>query len=505
MLRTCCQQVVQARGGAYYTTTTKTTTSSSQSTAAAAHSCSSLYRNSNSNNNNNSKNSNSNNNNNNRFLFAINSSKGIVDRLLRSYSQRATAPVNNEEEDRDSNSNSNRPERTIIAQPAMSSGNNIINNNNLKITPSRLDAFIAENLREELITRGSIARSIANGNVFVNGLQTKKKTYKVQRGDVIKCILEPAKTLTAEPENIEIDVVYEDEDVIVINKRAGMVVHPARGHSSGTLVNALLYHCKCPALVVQEGRKIPKSLDFATAEDENDDEDDEDEDVDHDDDEIMPYLGPTASEEDTTVRPGIVHRLDKGTSGLLVCAKNSAAHQNLCDQFAARSVRRLYVALVLGHPNPSEGVVEQPIGRDPRNRLRMSVATSLTSGRFARSNYRTLETFPSSQNTATSASLVEWKLDTGRTHQIRVHSKFLGCGILGDETYDGNKERVKKQLLSNPGIKKVNAEAVGKRSVRPMLHARTIGFTHPRTGESLDFSRDAPDDFLDLLGALKKL
>ena len=367
------------------------------------------------------------------------------------------------------------------------------------IKPSRLDAFIAENLREEKITRGAVARSIANGNVFVNGTKTMKKTYKVQRGDVIRLTIERAKSLTAEPEDIKLDVIYEDEDVIVINKPAGMVVHPAPGHSSGTLVNALLYHCGCPALVVQEGRKIPKSLDFAEVQNEEEEDDDDDDD---DDDEIMPYLGP--EEEDTTVRPGIVHRLDKGTSGLLVCAKNGAAHQHLCDQFAARSVRRLYVALVLGHPNPSAGVVEEPIGRDPKNRLRMSIASSLRTGRFARSNYRTLETFPTSADTATSASLVEWKLDTGRTHQIRVHSKFLGCGILGDETYDGNKERVKKQLLNNPGIKKVNAEAVGKRSVRPMLHARTIGFTHPRTGESLDFSREPPQDFLEVLDALKK-
>ena len=397
-------------------------------------------------------------------------------------------------EEEDNNTNV----REIIAASASGGGGGVV------IKPSRLDAFIAENLREEKITRGAVARSIANGNVFVNGTKTTKKTYKVQRGDVIRLTIERAKSLTAEPEDIKLDVIYEDEDVIVINKPAGMVVHPAPGHSSGTLVNALLYHCGCPALVVQEGRKIPKSLDFAEVQngEEDEEEDDDNDDDDDDDDEIMPYLGP--EEEDTTVRPGIVHRLDKGTSGLLVCAKNGAAHQHLCDQFAARSVRRLYVALVLGHPNPSAGVVEEPIGRDPKNRLRMSIASSLRTGRFARSNYRTLETFPTSADTATSASLVEWKLDTGRTHQIRVHSKFLGCGILGDETYDGNKERVKKQLLNNPGIKKVNAEAVGKRSVRPMLHARTIGFTHPRTGESLDFSREPPQDFLELLDALKK-
>ena len=396
-------------------------------------------------------------------------------------------------EEEDNNTNV----REIIAASASGGGGVVIK-------PSRLDAFIAENLREEKITRGAVARSIANGNVFVNGTKTMKKTYKVQRGDVIRLTIERAKSLTAEPEAIKLDVIYEDEDVIVINKPAGMVVHPAPGHSSGTLVNALLYHCGCPALVVQEGRKIPKSLDFAEVQngEEDEEEDDDNDDDDDDDDEIMPYLGP--EEEDTTVRPGIVHRLDKGTSGLLVCAKNGAAHQHLCDQFAARSVRRLYAALVLGHPNPSAGVVEEPIGRDPKNRLRMSIASSLRTGRFARSNYRTLETFPTSADTATSASLVEWKLDTGRTHQIRVHSKFLGCGILGDETYDGNKERVKKQLLNNPGIKKVNAEAVGKRSVRPMLHARTIGFTHPRTGESLDFSREPPQDFLELLDALKK-
>ena len=399
--------------------------------------------------------------------------------------------------------------REIIAASSSSSSSSSISGD-FKIKPSRLDAFIADHLRSEKITRGAVARSIANGNVFVNGTKTLKKTYKVQRGDVIRLTIEQAKSLTAEPEDIKLNVIYEDEDVIVIDKPAGMVVHPAPGHSNGTLVNALLYHCGCPALVVQEGRKIPKSLDFAEengeedndVNDDDDDDDDDEDDDNNDDDEIMPYLGP--EEEDMTVRPGIVHRLDKGTSGLLVCAKNSSAHQHLCDQFAARSVRRLYVALVLGHPNPSVGVVQEPIGRDPRNRLRMSIASSLGTGRFARSNYRTLETFPTSSDTATSASLVEWKLDTGRTHQIRVHSKFLGCGILGDETYDGNKERVKKQLLNNPGIKKVNAEAVSKRSVRPMLHARTIGFTHPRTGESLDFSREPPQDFLDVLDALKK-
>ena len=215
--------------------------------------------------------------------------------------------VVSEEEDNNTNV------REIIAASASAFG---ANDGGVVIKPSRLDAFIAENLREEKITRGAVARSIANGNVFVNGTKTMKKTYKVQRGDVIRLTIERAKSLTAEPEDIKLDVIYEDEDVIVINKPAGMVVHPAPGHSSGTLVNALLYHCGCPALVVQEGRKIPKSLDFAEVQNEEEEDDDDD-----DDDEMVPYLGP--EEEDTTVRPDR-SPTDKGTSGLLVCAKNGA-------------------------------------------------------------------------------------------------------------------------------------------------------------------------------------
>ena len=339
------------------------------------------------------------------------------------------------------------------------------------VEPSRLDAYVAANVDDASASRARVAAAIKAGMVTLNGKTASKPSRALKPGDVVAGELEPETASEAIPEPwIELDIVYEDSSVLVVNKPAGMVTHPSAGHASGTLVNAVLGHCDLPELVVPTGRR-------SIADEDEEEEKDDDDDVSSDSD-----------ARGSMIRPGIVHRLDKGTSGVMVVAKDAAAHNSLCDQFASREVRRRYVAILSGVPSASKGRIEAPIGRDPRDRLRMAVTPG--GGRFAASNYEVIATLANGN-----ASLVEWRLETGRTHQIRVHARHIGHPILGDDTYGGGVGSAVSALTRYGVFDPKRAKALLTTIDRPMLHARTLGFTHPRTGEELHFSRDPPDDF----------
>ena len=279
----------------------------------------------------------------------------------------------------------------------------------------RVDQFLA--VRLPVLSRSRIQELLKAGDARVNGRETKAST-KLRGGDHITVAEPPPSAATTEAEDIALDVLFEDADLIVLNKPAGLVVHPAAGHWRGTLVNALLHHC--------EG------------------------------------LSSIGGEE----RPGIVHRLDKETSGCLVAAKNDVAHRALTRQFAGREVSKIYLALATGDFCNASGVIEGAIGRHPIHRKKMTVLTG-ERGRAARTDYRVL-------GKIAAGTLVECTLHTGRTHQIRVHLKHLGHPILGDEVY-------------------------GRRAGfdRQMLHAWKLGFTHPVSGTRMSFTAPIPQDFLD--------
>ncbi len=290
----------------------------------------------------------------------------------------------------------------------------------------RLDKWLTHVLPDR--SRTEIQRWIREGRVQVNR-QTTKPGYRLEPNDVVTVEIpevRPYEKIEAEP--IPLSIMYEDEDIIVVDKPAGMVVHPAPGHHGGTLVNALLYHVK--------------------------------------------DLQGIGGEE----RPGIIHRLDKDTSGLIVVAKNDIAFRNLQRQFKERRVRKVYVALVEGHLQPRVGRIEAPIGRDKRNRKRMAVVPS---GKEAVTEYHVIRYYPSH-------TLVEAHPITGRTHQIRVHFAFIGHPLAGDTLYGH-----RKQLL-RPELK------------RHFLHARTIGFYHPRTEEWMEFRAEMPQDLQKVLARLAK-
>lgn len=264
---------------------------------------------------------------------------------------------------------------------------------------------------------------------------------KVKTGDVIALTIPDVQEAHPQPEAMDLDIVYEDDDVIVINKQAGLVVHPGAGNATGTLINGLLHHC-----------------------------------------------GNSLSGIGGVARPGIVHRLDKGTSGLMVVAKNDAAHHYLTNQFTDRSIKRTYFALCWGIPNPPEGKIEGNIGRDPRHRQRMKVVGY--GGKTAITNYYTHE------KVGLYASLIECNLETGRTHQIRVHMTHKGCGLLGDPLY-GRTPR---------GVDQETKEAIKQHchgGERPMLHAGRLSFVHPTTKEDVSFEADLPQDFETMYTYLK--
>jgi 23S rRNA pseudouridine1911/1915/1917 synthase len=278
----------------------------------------------------------------------------------------------------------------------------------------RLDVFLAKELPQ--FSRARLQQLIRGEFVKLNG-KTPRPREIIREGDVVDLNEPPPEKIDNQPEEIPLSILYEDVDLIVINKPAGLVVHPGAGHRGGTLVNALLHH--------------------------------------------SPNLSGIGGKE----RPGIVHRLDKETSGCIVIARNDAAHRSLSIQFAERTVEKIYLALVAGKLRKIRGLIEEPIGRHPKDRQRMSVRSSR--GRAAQTEYRIVR---SSAN----ASLVECKLHSGRTHQIRVHLHHLGHPVLGDKIY---------------GAK------FAKDFARQMLHAWKLGFTHPQTNKRMNFEAPLPDDF----------
>ena len=288
----------------------------------------------------------------------------------------------------------------------------------------RLDKFIAENA--EGISRSFAANLCEDGRVTVDGMAADKK-HKLKGGEVIEIDVPEPETVDVEAQDIPLDVVYEDDDVIVVNKPQGMCVHPAPGNESGTLVNALMFHC-----------------------------------------------GGSLSAINGVIRPGIVHRIDKETSGLLVCAKNDEAHNSLAAQLKERKALRKYYALVNGNIKEDSLTIDKPIARHPVDRKKMAVVQG---GREAVTHVRVIERFGQ-------YTLVECTLETGRTHQIRVHMASIGHSIVGDKVY---------------GIKKEKFKLEGQ-----LLHARTIGFAHPKTGETVELSSELPGYFEDVLEGLRK-
>ena len=314
----------------------------------------------------------------------------------------------------------------------------------------RLDVYLAGKIANA--TRAKVQRGIKDGNVDVNGKTRKKTSWSVQPGDHIVCRIMRPPPIVVTPEDIPLDVVYEDEYLLVVNKPAGMVVHPAFGHRTGTLINALLHHVGAGPLAAE----------------------DLDEETDEDVGLAMDDVGPRF-EGDVTVRPGLVHRLDKDTSGLMVVAKSDTVAAQLGKQFAERTIDREYIALLWGRPDPEEGRIETWLGRDPRNRKLIAVRPE-DEGKWAATNYWMEEDLGF-------LSLVRFKLETGRTHQIRVHAKHIGRPIFGDTTYGG------ETIRFGPSVGSRKAFFHNQFATLPhqALHARTLGFTHPASGEQVFF------------------
>jgi len=305
----------------------------------------------------------------------------------------------------------------------------------------RLDSYLAA--QELDLTRSRIQGLIDSGKILVNG-SPAKPSHKVKPGEIIKIEIPPPKKSPILPEDIPLDIVYEDQDLLVINKPAGMVTHPASGNYSGTLVNALLYHCK-----------------------------------------DLSGIGGVE-------RPGIVHRLDKETSGLLVAAKNDFAHLSLSAQLKDKSLFREYVALVWGKMPQKQGIITAPIGRAVTDRKRMAVTA--VKSKEATTEYEVKESFPWCE-------LLQLRLKTGRTHQIRVHLAYLEHPVVGDPEYGGRSKWV--GTLKNKKDRDL-AEEVLSRISRQALHARKIGFIHPGTGQYLEIESRIPLDIADLLEFLRK-
>jgi 23S rRNA pseudouridine1911/1915/1917 synthase len=303
----------------------------------------------------------------------------------------------------------------------------------------RLDKCLA--LRIADLSRTRLQELIEQGRVVINQEITTNPACKVREGQSVVVTIPPSVEAYPMPQNIPLDIVYEDDDLIVLNKAAGMVVHPAPGHAEGTLVNALLNHC-----------------------------------------------GDSLSGINGVKRPGIVHRLDKETSGLLVAAKNDKAHHSLAHQLITREMGRVYVALVWGMVLPQQGTFEGNIGRDPRHRQRMAVREN---GKVARTHYRVLKHF---RNVAT---LVECRLDTGRTHQIRVHLTAKGFPLIGDPLY-GKQPKVVPLTLKDYLKEKWPV-------ARQALHAKELSFVHPTTHEAQHFIAEIPEDMRNLIHVLESM
>ncbi len=289
----------------------------------------------------------------------------------------------------------------------------------------RLDKFLSDNL--DGFTRSRLQNLILDGKILLDGLPVGKTGKKLKSGQEITIEIPPAKKLAIKAEDIPLDIYYEDDDLIVVNKSQGMVVHPSKGHDAQTLVNALLFHCH------------------------------------------------NLSGINGILRPGIVHRLDKDTSGLIVVAKNDNTHLHLAEQFKDKETKREYLALVYGHPSAKEGTIDAPLGRHPRERKRIAVSSSATA-RQAVTHFSVLEKF---QET----SLLRLRLETGRTHQIRVHMQYIGYPVLGDRVYGRRKDK-----FNLPG---------------QALHACYLGFEHPTKRQFMELKADPPQAFQDLLAVLR--
>ena len=291
----------------------------------------------------------------------------------------------------------------------------------------RLDVFLARMaIQGDPLSRSRIQKLISDGNVTVDG-KPAKASLRLAAGAAVAVELPEPEATDIAPENIPLDILYEDEDVIVVNKARGMVVHPAAGVSSGTLVNALLAHCK------------------------------------------------DLSGINGALRPGIVHRLDKDTSGVMIAAKNDAAHRSLAEQIQEKTAKRVYWAILTGNIPEEEGVIHGAIGRNPKDRQKMAVVRE--NGKDATTNFRVLERFGT-------YTLVECRLMTGRTHQIRVHMAYIGHPVVGDPKY---------------GAKKCPFAITGQ-----ALHSKTLSFIHPRTGERMEFEAPLPEDMENILSTLRK-
>lgn len=288
----------------------------------------------------------------------------------------------------------------------------------------RIDSWLSEHI--DGLTRSAVQNLLAEQAVNADG-KSVKKNYKLAGGEVLTVIMPELREVDLAAEDIPLDIVYEDEDIVVVNKPRGMVVHPAVGNWSGTLVNALMFHC-----------------------------------------------GESLSGINGEHRPGIVHRIDKDTSGLLVVAKNDSAHQSLAAQIAAHTAYRGYEAIVVGSPREDSGTVDKPIARHKTDRKRMAIVEG---GREAITHYTVLKRYRGYTHMA-------FQLETGRTHQIRVHMASIGHPLLGDQVY-GPKKCPFSKLVGQT------------------LHARTLGFIHPRTNEYIEVNAPLPDYFLNLLEKLK--
>lgn len=295
---------------------------------------------------------------------------------------------------------------------------------------SRLDAWVHERMPEH--SRGTIARWIQGGDILVDGKKAKP-SLKAKAGQRIEVTPPPVIPLELVPEEMTLNVLFEDEHVIVINKPPGLVVHPAAGHDTGTLVHGLLHHCA--------GQ--------------------------------LSGIGGVA-------RPGIVHRLDQDTSGCIVMAKNDAAHQSLAEQFAKRSVNKVYLAVLCGYLQPATGTIDAPIARHPNQRKLMAVVEG---GRHALTDYEVMQHF------ADHATSVKVVLHTGRTHQIRVHFRHIGYPLFGDQTY-GSKATSKL------------AKSTGIYPQRQLLHAWKLAFTHPVNGQNIELEAKVPEDIDEVLKKL---
>ncbi|MBR3761015.1 MAG: RluA family pseudouridine synthase [Ruminococcus sp.] len=288
----------------------------------------------------------------------------------------------------------------------------------------RIDKYIPDNIAE--LTRSAVQGLCESGGVSVNG-KSMAKNYKLREGDVISVTIPDPQPMDAVPENIPLDIVYEDADLLVVNKPKGMVVHPAHGNYTGTLVNALLYHC-----------------------------------------------GDSLSGINGVIRPGIVHRIDKNTSGLLIVAKNDASHLKLAEQIKEHSFTREYEAVASGYFKETSGKIDAPIGRHKIDRKKMCVTTE--NSRNAVTHFEVIRQYGGYAH-------VRLRLETGRTHQIRVHLAYLGHPVLGDDVYGKPYKGIDGQCL----------------------HARKIGFIHPSTGDYMEFTSNLPDYFSSILDKLGKM